>query len=87
MRRVEFLNHFDAGAAILGDLVDVGSLHQPHTDIGVTQAICCPRFIVSVTLELCALQNAVEEFDMASWKHGVCHVGLFERRRFDGKLR
>lgn len=35
MRGVELLDHFDAGAAVFGDLVDVGTLHQPHTDVGM----------------------------------------------------
>ena len=28
VRRVIFLNHLDAGAAVFGDLVDVRALHQ-----------------------------------------------------------
>jgi hypothetical protein len=37
--RVEFLDHLDAGAAVLGNLINVGALHQAQADIGVAQAI------------------------------------------------
>ncbi len=37
-RRIVFLHHLDAGVAVLGDLIDVGPLHQPETDIGMPQA-------------------------------------------------
>jgi hypothetical protein len=32
---VIFLDHPDARATVLSDLIDVGSLHQPHADICV----------------------------------------------------
>jgi hypothetical protein len=41
VRRVEFLDHLDAGAAVLGDLVDVGAFHETHADIGVAKAVNC----------------------------------------------
>ena len=34
--RVEFLDHFNTGAAVLGDLINVRTLHQAQADIGVT---------------------------------------------------
>jgi len=41
VRRVVFLYHLDAGAAVLGDLVDIGALHQ-------TQAYVCMPFAAAV---------------------------------------
>ena len=35
MHRVVFFNHLDAGAAVLGYLVDVGTFHEAQADIGV----------------------------------------------------
>jgi hypothetical protein len=35
--RIIFLNHLDAGAAVFGDLVDVGGFHQTETDVGVPE--------------------------------------------------
>ena len=35
VHRVIFLNHPDARATVLSDLIDVGSLHQPQADIRV----------------------------------------------------
>ena len=39
VRGVKFLDHLDAGAAVLRDLVDVGPFHQPEADVGVAQGI------------------------------------------------
>lgn len=36
---VEFLDHFHAGPAVLGDLVDIGPLHQTQANIGMAQAV------------------------------------------------
>jgi len=33
VRRIVFLDHLDARAAIFGDLVDVGALHQAEADV------------------------------------------------------
>jgi hypothetical protein len=35
MHRVIFLDHPDARTTVLGNLIDVGALHQPHADIRV----------------------------------------------------
>ena len=41
VRRVILLDHLDAGAAVFGDLVDVGTSHQAQTDVCVPQG-CRP---------------------------------------------
>ncbi len=38
VRRVIFFDHLDAGAAVFGDLVDVGTFHQAQTYICVPEA-------------------------------------------------
>ena len=39
VRRAIFLDHLDAGAAVLRDLADIGPFHQAQTDVCVPQAI------------------------------------------------
>jgi hypothetical protein len=41
VRRVVFLDHLHAGAAVLGDLIDVCAFHQAQADIRMPQAVCC----------------------------------------------
>ena len=50
MGSIEFFDHLDAGTTILGDLVDIGSLHQPETDVCVPQAIGGAPIAVAVEL-------------------------------------
>jgi hypothetical protein len=59
VRRVIFLDHLDAGAAIFCNLLDLGTLHQAQTNIGVPQAVGRSRpsfatgseaFLVSIIL-------------------------------------
>ena len=52
MRSVILLDHFDAGAAILGDLVNVRAFHQPHTDVGVPKAVSGPAIAVAVEFQV-----------------------------------
>ena len=60
VRRVEFLDHLHARPAVLRDLVDVRALHQPHTYIGVPQAVGGAAVSVTIELEIRAAQYAVE---------------------------
>lgn len=87
MRRVEFLNHFDAGAAVVRDLVNVGTLHQSHTDVSMTQALHGAWLLVAVALELCPVQYAIEEFDMIAGGDKLGGLGMFERWRLSGIVR
>ena len=61
MNGVKFLDHLDAGAAVLGDLIDVGAVHQAQANIGVAQAIGGATIAVAVVFETGALKNAVEQ--------------------------
>ena len=68
VRCVEFLNHFDAGAAILGERVDIRALHEAHANVGVTQTVCGTFLAVAIKLELGAIEDAVEKFDVVARK-------------------
>ena len=50
VRCVIFFDHLDTSAAVLSDLIDVGSFHQPHADIGVAKAV--GRSAVAFAVEL-----------------------------------
>ena len=51
MHGVEFLDHLDAGAAVFGDLVDIGALHQAQADVGVPKAVGRARQAFAILLE------------------------------------
>src|SRR5260370_38107835 len=42
MHGIELLDHLDAGAAVLGDLIDVRPFHQSEADVGVAKAVRRP---------------------------------------------
>lgn len=58
------LDHLHAGAAILCHLVDVGTFHEAHTDIGMAQAVGRARLAVAVELQARPLQQIVEQLDV-----------------------
>jgi hypothetical protein len=39
VRRIVFLNHLDAGAAVFGDLVDVRAFHEAQANVCMPQAV------------------------------------------------
>ena len=43
VRRIVLLNHFNAGAAVLGDLVNVRPFHEAEADVGVLEAVGSAR--------------------------------------------
>ena len=51
VRGVEFLDHLDAGATVLGDLIDVCTLHEPEADIGVPEAVSRARVAFAVLFQ------------------------------------
>ena len=73
--RVIFLDHADARATVLSDLIDVGSLHQPHADIRVPQAVSRTRSAVSVNAKVLLLKDGLEEFALPFWENEVCRFG------------
>ena len=61
MRGVEFLDHFDRGPAILGDLVDVCSFEEPETNVSVTKAVSRSRSAIAINSKLLFIKNCVEQ--------------------------
>ena len=58
---IVFLNHLDAGPAVLGKLIDVGTFKQARTDIVLAQAIGRSRPSVTVGAKLFFLKDRVEQ--------------------------
>src|ERR1700722_14800180 len=52
VRSVEFLDHLDARAAVLRDLVDVGAFEEAEADVGVPEAVCGALVAVAIDLKL-----------------------------------
>jgi len=60
MGSVEFFDHLHAGAAVLGDLIDVGTLHESHADVGVPEAVGRAPPTITVEFQIQLVQNSVE---------------------------
>src|ERR1700720_1934709 len=48
VRRVIRFDHLDTGPAVLRHLIDVGALHQPEADVGVSQAVSSSLIAVAI---------------------------------------
>lgn len=57
MNGIVFLDHFDRGAAILGQLINVGTLHEPLAYVIMPQRIESVGLAVSVELQIFGLEN------------------------------
>lgn len=68
---VIFFDHFDTRAAVLGNLVNVGSLHQTKADVGVAKAVRRPALAVAIDLEVEFVENRVEKLSMVSWEDEI----------------
>jgi hypothetical protein len=71
VRCVKFLDHFDAGAAVLGNLVNVSAFHEAHADVGMTQTVGGAPVPVAVRLEFGPGENPVEQFDVIAGKNRI----------------
>ena len=71
VRGVEFLDHLHAGAAVLGDLINVRPLHQSQADIGMPQAVGGPALALAVEFEVLLLKDEFEQLAMGIGKHEV----------------
>ena len=56
---VKFLDHFDAGPAVLGDLINIGTLHQAEANVGVSQAVAGPRIAITIELQFKLTKNGI----------------------------
>ena len=75
MRGIVFLNHLDAGAAILGNLVDVGTFHQTQADVGVPEAISRAALSLAVELKGFFLKNVVEQHMLVVGENAIGRLG------------
>lgn len=83
VRRVVFLDHLDAGAAVLGDLVNIRSFHQAQTDVCMPQAVSGSRSALSIESEILFVQNRLEELVLPLWKE---EIGRFRKAIWLGIL-
>ena len=79
MGGVKLLDHLDAGAAVFGDLIDVGAFHEVHTDVGMAKAV--GHAPVPVAVELGARENPVEQLNVVAGKHVLHRPREFLLRR------
>src|SRR5262249_9432331 len=56
----EFFDHLDAGAAVLGDLIDVGAFHEAHADVCVSRAISRASVAIAGELKFRARKKEVK---------------------------
>src|ERR1035437_9774561 len=64
MGGVVFLDHLNAGAAVLRNLVNIRAFHQAQADVGVPQAVGRAGLSFTVFLEAFFVQDGVEELPM-----------------------
>jgi len=81
VRGVVLLNHFHAGATILGDLIDVRPLTE--ADVGVPQAVERSPLTVSAELQFLLFEDCIEKLVVRLRKYPVIGCGLlrFASRR------
>jgi hypothetical protein len=60
MRRVEIFDHLNTRAAVLGDLINVRSLHEPQADVGMPQAVKGSALGIAVELKVKLAEDGIE---------------------------
>ena len=73
---VVFLDHLDAGAAVLRDLINVRAFHETQADVGVPQAVGSAGLSLTVFLEAFFVQDGVEELPVGLRKNQIGRLGL-----------
>src|SRR5258708_37026273 len=71
MGGVVFLDHLDAGAAVFGDLVDVGTFHQAQTYICVPEAVGRSGPAFTVQSEVFLVEDGLEKLALPFRKNEV----------------
>jgi hypothetical protein len=66
-RRIILFDHFHASGALFSDLVDIGTLHQAQTDVGVPQAVDRPRLAFTVKAASFPTQDRLELLGRSLW--------------------
>src|SRR5665213_2515383 len=73
---VVFLDHLNAGAAVLRDLINVRAFHETQADVGVPQAVGRAGLSFTVFLESFFVQDGVEELPVRLRKNRICRLRL-----------
>ena len=76
MRRIVFLNHLHAGAAVLRNLVDVGTFHQTQTYVCVPQAISCTPVSLTVEFESFLFQDSIKKCVVGFGKEQISRLRI-----------
>lgn len=71
VRGVVFLDHLDTGGAVLGDLVDVCTLHQPQADVSMAQTVCGTWSAFAVKAQVFLMKDGLEEFTLPLGKNQI----------------
>ena len=71
VRRVVFLDHLDASAAVLSDLVDVGTLHQAQADVCMPQTVGRTRSAFAVETKLFFVEDGFEKLALPLGKNEI----------------
>jgi hypothetical protein len=61
VRRIVFLDQLDADATVFRNLIDLGSLHQPETDLGTPQALAGSGVALAIMLHAEFVEQRVED--------------------------
>ncbi len=71
VRSVVFLDHLDTRAAVLSDLVDVGALHQPQTDVCMPHTVGRTGSSFAVKAKILFVEDGFEKFALPLRKNKV----------------
>ena len=71
MRRVVFLDHLDTGAAVLSDLVDVGTFHQAQADVRMPQTVGRTGSSFAVKAKILFVEDGFEKLALPLRKNKV----------------
>src|ERR1700691_4808901 len=66
---VVFLDHLDAGAAVLRDLINVRAFHETQADVGVPQAVGRAGLSFTVLLQIFLVKDGVEKLPVGLGKN------------------
>jgi len=83
VRCIVLLDHLDRGAAVFGDVINIGPLREAKTNIAMPKAIHGPRMAIPVELQPGLIENFIKEFEIAAREDDIgclwqlrCGLGL-----------
>lgn len=71
-----FFDHLDAGAAILGNLVDVCSFHQAEANVRVPKAVRRPAVALAIEFQIFFVQDVVKQLPVIGGEDAVGRLWL-----------